>query len=98
VPGPVHRLFYPTIKGKRQDAAIPRATPLIAADKVVNGEGVTLEFFQRRRAFTPLELRGMARWLFSLAHEADALASQGLISEQAGYDVVEGKVVSSKGR
>ena len=78
----VHRFFYPSTSSREE-----RVHPVIKAESVVDSKGVHLEFLLPRMEASPDGLKMLARWLYSLSHEAEMLATEGLISETSGYDV-----------
>lgn len=83
----VHRHYYPNAK-QGQD---PREVqPIIKADPIVTPEGVKLDFATKDAVLTPSDLVSLARWLYSLSHEAEDLAQAGRITATQGYNVQEG--------
>jgi hypothetical protein len=91
----VHRLWYPNAHPGQERREIK---PVVKAFPILTPEGVTLEFMESPRAYTPDELSMLARWLFSLSHEAKEAASQGHITEEMGYNVETGESVPMRGR
>lgn len=80
----VHRNYYQHAKPGQQATEV---TPLIKADSLVTPAGIKLSFALGEATLTPPDLVSLARWLYSLSHEADDLAREALITESQGYDV-----------
>lgn len=93
-PRSIHRHYYPHAKSGQDPREVQ---PIIKASDIVSPEGIKFNFSVSEVVLSPPDLVSLARWLYSLNHEAVDLAQRGLITDTQGYDVSEGKSVPLSG-
>lgn len=86
-----HRQFYPNARRGQNPRNIK---PIIKADPVITADGVKLTVMDPERSYTPDELKSLAKWLYSLSHEAVEVAASGYVSETKSYDVTQERVIA----